>query len=73
MGHFTGLLGRWNYPQGRGTRPVGEGVKVGGEGAETAHGLGIAPWRHGDPVLGFADVDARGMGMADLECIGEHG
>jgi len=21
MGHFTGFLGRWNYPQRRGTRP----------------------------------------------------
>src|SRR5215471_17781910 len=21
MGHFTGFLGRWNYPQWRGTRP----------------------------------------------------
>src|SRR3989442_12404773 len=22
MGHFTGFLGRWNYPQWRGTRPI---------------------------------------------------
>src|SRR6516165_10935214 len=22
MGHCTGFLGRWNYPQGRGTRPL---------------------------------------------------
>src|SRR5205807_3383223 len=32
-----------------------------------AHGLGVAPRGHGDPVLGFADVDASGMGVADLE------
>ena len=53
--------------------PVGQGVEVGGEGAETAHGLGVAPRGHGDPVLGFADVDASGVGVADLEGVGEHG
>ena len=53
--------------------PVGEGVEVDGERAETAHGLGVAPRRHGDPMLGFADVDARGVGVADLEGVGEHG
>ena len=53
--------------------PVGEGVEVGGEGAKTAHGLGIAPWWHSHPVLSFADVDARGVGVADLEGFGEHG
>ena len=51
--------------------PVGQGVEVSRAGAETTHGLGGAPWRHGDPVLGFADVDARGMGVADLEGCGE--
>ena len=53
--------------------PVGQGVEVGGEGAETTHGLGVAPRGHGDPVLGFADVDARGMGVAELEGVGERG
>jgi hypothetical protein len=31
------------------------------------------PWRHGDPVLGFADVDASGMRVTDLEGFGEYG
>jgi hypothetical protein len=53
--------------------PVGQGVKVSGEGTETTHRLGVAPRRHGDPVLGFADVKARGMGVADLESVREHG
>jgi hypothetical protein len=53
--------------------PVGSGVKVGGERPETAHGLRVAPWGHGDPVLRFADVDARGVGVADLEGFGEYG
>jgi hypothetical protein len=53
--------------------PVGQGVEVDGERAETAHGLGVTPRGHGDPVLGFADVDARGVGVADLESFGEHG
>jgi hypothetical protein len=35
--------------------------------------MGGAPRGHGDPVLGFADVDARGVRVADLECFGEHG
>jgi hypothetical protein len=53
--------------------PVSQGVTVGGAGAETAHGLGVAPRGHRDPVLGFADVDARGVGVADLEGVGKHG
>ena len=53
--------------------PVGEGVEVDGEGAETAHGLRVAPRGHGHPVLGFADVDAGGMGVADVEGVGKHG
>jgi len=53
--------------------PVGHGVEVSGEGAETAHGLGVAPRGHGDPVLSLANVDARGMGVADLEGVGERG
>jgi hypothetical protein len=53
--------------------PVGEGFKVGSEGAETTHGLGVAIRRHSDPVLGFADVDASGMGVTDLEGFGEQG
>lgn len=53
--------------------PVGEGIEVGGEGAETAHGLRVATRGHGHPVLGFAEVDAGGMGVAGLECVGEHG
>jgi hypothetical protein len=35
--------------------------------------LGVAPRGHGDPVLSFADVDASGVGVADLECVGEQG
>ena len=67
--------GRFHGDGGHATvnEPVGQGVEVGGEGAETAHGLGVAPRGHGDPVLGFADVDARGVGVADLEGFGEHG
>jgi hypothetical protein len=53
--------------------PVGQGVEVGGEGAKTTHGLGVAPWGHGDPVLGFTNVDARSVRVADLESFGEHG
>jgi hypothetical protein len=53
--------------------PVGQGVEVGGAGAETAHGLRVAPRGHGHPVLGFTDVDTGGVGVANLECIGEHG
>jgi hypothetical protein len=53
--------------------PVSQGVEIGSEGTEATHGVGVAPRRHGDPVLGFADVDASGMGVADLECFGEHG
>jgi hypothetical protein len=54
-------------------KPVGEGVEVGGARAKTAPGLRGAPRGHRAPVLGFADVDASGMGVADLECVGEHG
>jgi len=53
--------------------PVGQGVEVGGAGAKTTHGLGVAPWGHGDPVLGFTNVDARSVRVADLESFGEHG
>ena len=53
--------------------PVGQGLEVSGERAKTAHGLGVATRRHGDPVLGFADVDASSVGVADLEGFGEHG
>jgi len=28
---------------------------------------------HGDPVLGFADVNTSGVGVADLERVGEQG
>jgi hypothetical protein len=49
--------------------PVSSGVEVGGEGAETAYRLGVAPRGHGDPVLGLPDVDASGVGVADLERI----
>jgi hypothetical protein len=35
--------------------------------------LGGAPRRHGAPVLGFADVDASSVGVADLEGFGEYG
>jgi hypothetical protein len=67
--------GRFHRDGGDATvnEPVGQGVEVGGERTETAHGLRVAPRRHGDPVLGFADVDARGVGVADLEGVGEHG
>ncbi len=44
-----------------GKGPGGQRVEVGGARAETAHGLVIAPRRHGDPVLGFADVDTSGV------------
>ena len=47
--------------------PVGQGVKGGGARAETAHGLGVAPRRPGDPGLGVADVEASGVGVADRE------
>ena len=47
--------------------PVGEGVEVDGEGAETAHGLRVAPRGHGHPVLGFADIDPRSMGVGEWE------
>ena len=53
--------------------PVSQGVEVSGEGAETAHGLGVAPRGHGDPVLGFADINACGVGVADLEGLSEDG
>jgi hypothetical protein len=35
--------------------------------------LGIAPRGYGDPVLGFADVDPRGVGVTDLKGFGEDG
>ena len=47
--------------------PVGEGIEVGGEGTEAADRLGSAIWWHGHPVLGFADIDPRGMGMVEWE------
>ena len=53
--------------------PVGQGGEVGGAGAETTHGVGVAPRGHGAPGLGFTDVDARGMGVAELEGVGECG
>ncbi len=53
--------------------PVGEGVEVGGERAETAHGWGVATRRHGDPMLGFADVEASGVEVANLAGCREHG
>jgi hypothetical protein len=53
--------------------PVSQGVEVDGARAETAHGSGVAPRGHGDPVLGLPDVDARGVGVADLESFGERG
>jgi len=67
--------GRFHRDSGHATvnEPVGQSVEVDGERTETAHGLGVAPRGHGDPVLGFADVDASGMGVADLEGVGEHG
>jgi hypothetical protein len=55
------------------TEPVGQGVEVDGARAETAHGVGGAPRGHGAPVLGCADIDARGVGVADLEGIREYG
>src|SRR5207302_4281222 len=67
--------GRFHRDGGHATlnEPVGQGVKVSGEGAETTHGLRVATRRHGDPVLGFADVNASGMGVADLEGVREQG
>ena len=56
-----------------GTEPGGAGGAGDGAGAETAPGLGGAPRRHGAPVRGVADVEARGLGVADLEGVGEHG
>ena len=53
--------------------PVGEGVEVRSEGAEPAHGLGVAPRGHSDPVLRLANVDASSVGVVDLEGVGEHG
>lgn len=53
--------------------PGSQGVESGSAGAETTHGLGGASRRHGAPVLGFADVKASGLGVADLEGFGEHG
>ena len=46
---------------------------VSGERAETAYGLGVTPRGYGGPVLSFTDVDASGVGMTDLEGVGEHG
>jgi hypothetical protein len=73
-GH-PGDAGRCPRDGGHATRqePVGSGVKGGGARPETAHGLRVAPWGHGDPVLGCAEVDARGVGVADLEGFGEQG
>ena len=53
--------------------PVSQGVEVDGERAETAHRLGVAPRGHGNPVLGLPDVEASGVGVADLEGFGEYG
>jgi len=43
------------------------------KGAKTTHGLGGRTLGHGDPVLGFTNVDARSVRVADLESFGEHG
>ena len=56
-----------------GEEPVGEGVEGGGAGAETADGLGVAARGHGNPVLRLANVDASGVGVVDLEGVGEPG
>ena len=47
--------------------------RLSGEGAETAHGLGVAPRGHYVTGLSLANVDARGMGVADSEGVGERG
>ena len=56
-----------------GEEPVGAGVEGSGAGAATAHGLGVAPRGHGNPVLGLTNVDARGVGVVDWKGVGEHG
>jgi hypothetical protein len=53
--------------------PGGQGVKGSGEGAATTPGGRGAPRRHGAPVLGGADVQARGRGGAALEGVRAHG
>jgi len=53
--------------------PGGAGLELDSAGAATAHGLRVTPRGHGHPVRGFADVDAGGMGVADLEGVGKHG
>jgi hypothetical protein len=70
-----GAPGRCHRDGGHATgkEPGGQGVKVSGAGAETTHGLGGTTRRHGDPGLGFADVKASGMEVADLEGLREHG
>ena len=53
--------------------PVGQSVEGSREGAETAHGLGVASQGYGAPVLRLANVDASGVGMGNLEGLGEPG
>jgi hypothetical protein len=67
--------GRFHSDGGDATveEPVSSGVEVGGAGAETAYRLGVAPRGHGAPVLRLANVDASGVGVIDLEGVGEHG
>ena len=50
--------------------PVGAGIESGGEGTEAADRLGGALWWHGHPVLGFAAIDPRRMGVGEWECAG---
>src|SRR5215468_4584414 len=63
MGHCTGFLGRWNYPQGRGTRPIHR-VRCFPHTAYPAHLLespyrvGIARFCPGCTHLALAVVDA---------------
>jgi len=47
--------------------PVGEDIKINGERAETAHRFGGAIRWHSHPVLGFADIDPRRMGVGEWE------
>jgi hypothetical protein len=73
-GH-PGDAGRCQSDGGEATvaAPVSDGVEVGGAGAATADRLGGAPRGHGAPGLGLPDVEASGVGGADLERIGAHG
>jgi hypothetical protein len=65
-GGFQGARG-----DATGEAPIGQGVKSGSAGAETAYGVGGAPRGHGAPGLRFADGDAGGVGVADLEGFSE--